>query len=73
MYFQFSARAPDPNQPGGPARRGILVESLARIGQVFIGITLGALFAGVYASALTALMERIGYLFNVIANFTMGG
>jgi hypothetical protein len=51
----------------------MLVESLARIGQVFIGITLGALFAGVYASALTALMERIGFLFNVIANFTMGG
>jgi hypothetical protein len=73
VYFQFSANAPDQSQPGGPPRRGMLVESLARIGQVFIGITLGALFAGVYASALTALMERIGFLFNVIANFTMGG
>jgi len=72
-YFQFGARAADPSQPAGSPRRGVLVESLARVGQVFVGITLGALFAGVYASALTALMERIGYLFNVIVNFTMGG
>lgn len=73
VYFQFSAKSPDPSQPGGPARRGVPVESLARIGQVFIGITLGALFAGVYASALTALMERIGFLFTEIVKFTVGG
>lgn len=72
-YFQFSARSPNAGQVGAPAQRGILVESLGRVGQVFIGITLGALFAGVYAAALTALMERIGFIFNVIANLTTGG
>lgn len=72
-YFQFSAVAPNQGQPGAPIQRGVLVESLARIGQVFIGVTLGALFAGVYAAAITALMERIGFIFNVIANFSKGG
>jgi hypothetical protein len=73
VYFQFSANSPRQGQPGASAQRGALVESLARIGQIFIGITLGALFAGVYAAALTALMERIGYIFNIIANLTTGG
>jgi hypothetical protein len=73
VYFQFSANGPRQGQPGASAQRGMLVESLARIGQVFIGITLGALFAGVYAAALTALMERIGFIFNIIANLTTGG
>jgi hypothetical protein len=73
VYFQFSARSSPLGQSGGPDQRGVLVESLAKIGQVFIGITLGALFAGVYAAALTALMERIGTIFNVIANLTKGG
>jgi hypothetical protein len=72
-YFQFSARTPTPGQAGAQTQRGPLVEALARIGQVFVGLTLGALFAGVYAAALTALMERIGFIFNVIANFTTGG
>jgi hypothetical protein len=64
FYFQFSA-ASRSNQP---AKRSPFVEGMAVIGQVFIGITLGALFAGVYAASLTALMERMGFLFTVIAN-----
>jgi hypothetical protein len=71
-YFQFSAISSNQSQPGAPIQRGVLVESLARIGQVFIGITLGALFAGVYAAAITALMERVVVIFTYIANL-MGG
>lgn len=54
IYFQFSAR-PKLNQA---PRRSPLVEGLAWVGQIFIAIALGALFAGVYTAALTALVER---------------
>jgi hypothetical protein len=57
-YFHFTAKA----RPNGPAQRSKLMEQLARIGQVFIAITLGALFAGVYATAITALIERLDFI-----------
>jgi hypothetical protein len=54
VYFHFGAK------PGleGP-QRGKLVVLLGGIGQVFIAITFGVLFAGVYAAALTALIQRL--------------
>jgi hypothetical protein len=55
VYFQFSATS----RGNLPARRGSVVEFMAQIGQVFIAITLGALFAGVYAAAVSALIERL--------------
>jgi hypothetical protein len=58
IYFQFSARSRLNQVP----KRPLAVEILARFGQVFIAITLGALFAGVIASALTALIERFGFI-----------
>lgn len=58
IYFQFSAQSRLNQAPKRPAP----VEILARFGQVFIAITLGALFAGVIASALTALIERLGFI-----------
>lgn len=58
VYFQFSARS----QAEGPPRRPALVEAVAGIGQVFIAITLGALFAGVYFAALTALIDRLNFV-----------
>jgi hypothetical protein len=57
VYFHFGARS----TAGGP-QRGKLVEWLSRIGQVFIAITLGVLFAGVFAAALTALIERLNFI-----------
>ncbi len=69
-YFQFSTRsrvaAPAAE---GAVRRGAMVEILGKIGQVFIGITLGAMFAGVFAASIAALVERIGYLFDVLTRF----
>lgn len=54
-YFQFSAsRAAD-----GTVKRNVIFEVLAWGGRVFIAITLGVLFAGVYLAALTALLERM--------------
>jgi hypothetical protein len=66
MYFYFGARSPAPNQP---PKRSALIETLAQAGQVFIGITLGALFAGVYSAALSALIERAASILNLISKF----
>lgn len=62
IYFHFGARA----RPGLPPRRPEWIESLAWVGQVFIAITFGVLFAGVYTAALTALIERIHFLGNFL-------
>ena len=61
-YFHFGAK---PKADGSMHRMG-LIEFLAWPGRIFIGITLGAIFAGVYASALTALIERIASIINFI-------
>ncbi len=63
-YFHFGAR---PKADGSTRRMG-LIEISAWVGRIFIGITLGAVFAGVYAAALTAFIERIMSLINFIGN-----
>ncbi len=57
-YFQFTAKRSD----DGKYRRNPLTTLLSLIGGVFIAITFGALLAGVYSAALTALIERIDFL-----------
>lgn len=64
IYFHFGAR---PKADGSMRRMG-LIELAAWVGRIFIGITLGATFAGVYAAALTALIERIASIINFITN-----
>ena len=60
--FHFSAgRAAD-----GTPQRNRIIEGLAWVGRIFIAITLGALFAGVYIAALTALIERLSFIINFI-------
>jgi len=60
--FHFGAkRAPD-----GTPKRNILLEWVAWFGRLFIAITFGVLFAGVYMAALTAMIERLGSLINFI-------
>lgn len=63
--FHFTAtRAPD-----GTVRRNPVFEGIAWFGRLFISITLGVLFAGVYMAALTAMIERLSSLFNFIRQF----
>lgn len=57
-YFHFGAR----QKEDGSVKRNFLVEILTWIGRVYIAITFGVLFAGVYMTALTALIERIDSL-----------
>ncbi|HEY5982132.1 MAG TPA: hypothetical protein VIU38_01550 [Anaerolineales bacterium] len=61
-YFQFSARL----QPDGSVRRIRPLEILAGVGGVFLAITLGVLFAGVYSAALTAFIERLLFIINFV-------
>jgi hypothetical protein len=62
VYFHFSAKATS----GGP-QRGKLVNIIGWVGQVFVAITFGVLFAGVFAAAMTALIERINFLVTFVS------
>jgi hypothetical protein len=60
--FHFSAgRAAD-----GTPKRNPIIEGIAWVGRLFIAITLGVLFAGVYMSALTAMIERLSFIVDFI-------
>jgi len=61
-YFHFGART----RSDGSVRRFGFIELLAWVGQIFIGITLGVIFAGVYSAALTMFIERISSLLHFI-------
>lgn len=56
--FHFSAgRAAD-----GTSKRNSVFEGIAGVGRIFIAITFGVLFAGVYMAALTAMIERLSFI-----------
>jgi len=60
-YFQFGAtRAAD-----GTVKRNAIFETIAWLGHIFIAVTLGVLFAGVYMAALTAMIERLSSIINL--------
>lgn len=61
-YFQFGIRKPAEQAP----QRGAALEVTAWIGQAFIAVAFGALFAGVYLAALSALVDRLGFLVDFI-------
>ena len=63
VYFHFGAKA----TPSGP-QRGKLVSVLGRVGQVFIAITFGVLFAGVFVAAMTALIERMNFIITFLTS-----
>jgi hypothetical protein len=64
-YFHFGARS----KSGVQNKRLFLVEWIAALGKIFIAITLGAIFAGVFIAALTALIERIDYIHSLFSSF----
>ena len=62
VYFQFTAKRGD----DGSYKRNPVTRILSLIGGVFIAITFGVLFAGVYSAALTALIERLKFLIDFV-------
>jgi hypothetical protein len=62
VYFQFGAK----RSADGSVKRNAIVEILAFLGRIFIAITFGVLFAGVYMAALTAMIERLSSVINFV-------
>lgn len=62
IYFQFTTQ----KTSNKPTSRQQTIQVLGWIGQAFIAITFGALFAGVYLAALSALIERFSFLWSVL-------
>jgi hypothetical protein len=54
-YFHFGAK----RKADGSVQRNGLIEAIAWVVKLFVALTLGVLFAGVYAAALSAFVERI--------------
>jgi hypothetical protein len=61
VYFSFGAK--NTSQKG--SKRGWITSIFAWIGQFFIAITLGAVFAGVLTTAITALVERSDFIVQI--------
>ena len=57
VYFHFGAHTTS----DGSVHRFGFIELVAFIGSIFLAITLGVLFAGVYSAALTALIDRFHF------------
>lgn len=67
LYFQFGSQNNKKQRPSM-----IQATKLIRwIGKAFIAITFGALFAGVYIAALTALIERFSFLWTFIKELVL--
>ncbi|MFN8375821.1 MAG: hypothetical protein U0694_23485 [Anaerolineae bacterium] len=58
IYFQYLAR----RLPDGRTQHNIVVRSLGTIGQGFIVVTFGALYAAAIISSLTVFSERISFI-----------
>ncbi|MEW5872399.1 MAG: hypothetical protein AB1894_24255 [Chloroflexota bacterium] len=58
VYFHFGARS----RSDRSSRRSLGLEIISSVGKGFIVITFGAMFAGIYAAALTAWVERWNFM-----------
>lgn len=65
VYFQYLAR----RRPGGVAQRGLVVRTVGAVGQGFVVVALGALYAGAILTSLTIFSERVGF---ILARITGG-
>lgn len=65
LYFQFFTPK---EQPGKPNTLSKVFGSVRYIGQIFLSMTLGALFAGAYLTALMAVISRVDDLSIVFWN-----
>ena len=53
-------------------KRPRMLQALSKVGEVFLGITLGAVFAGVFSTALLGFIDRIAVLGELLGQF-LGG
>jgi len=62
LYFQFTIKKVDQEHKTIP----VWLQVIRWIGKVFIAITFGALFAGIYSTAVTAFVERWLFIFRLL-------
>jgi len=67
IYFHFGEH----KKSEQASRRAQIVKGIGWVGQIFIAITFGTLFTGVYYATLTALIERLSFLWNFIRDFLL--
>jgi hypothetical protein len=70
-YFHFGQPLKKSERKDDNQRPRIL-QHLSKVGEVFLGITLGTVFAGVFSTALLALIDRIAALGDVFGQL-LGG
>jgi len=67
LYFHFGVRRkPRQEDDEQENKRPGWMESVSDTGRVFIAITFAALFTGVYLATVTALVERVSFLWNFV-------
>ncbi|HBX71328.1 MAG TPA: hypothetical protein DEH25_18620 [Chloroflexi bacterium] len=64
LYFHFGIRRKGSDDQ--ISQRPAWLESVSTVGQFFIAVTFAALFSGVYLAAITALIERMSFIWNLI-------
>jgi hypothetical protein len=65
VYFHYGARP----TASGATKRETGIEIVGMVGQVFIAITLGAIFAGVYLAVLSVFVERMRFVWDFLWSF----
>ena len=70
-YFHFGRKL-KPGKAGDGTKRPLVLQGLSKVGEIFIGITLGAVFAGVFSTALLALIDRLVVIGDMVTQL-LGG
>jgi len=67
-FFYYGARA----RPGRPPERPLLAQPVALVGQVFIGIAFGVMYAGALVASLAFFADRVAALWAILEPFVGG-
>ena len=68
IYFRFSAR----RELTGGTRRSRFTEVIAYLGQIFIAVTFGVMYAGALMATIVVLAQRFQFLHDVIIRIAGG-
>jgi hypothetical protein len=68
IYFRFSAR----RELTGGARRSRIAEIFAYLGQIFIAVTFGVMYAGALMATIVVLAQRFQFLHDVLTRIVGG-
>ncbi len=68
IYFRFSAQ----REMTGGARRSRIAEIFAYLGQIFIAVTFGVMYAGALMATIVVLAQRFQFLHDVVSRVVGG-